>query len=109
MLACEINGLTLRYATPQLRNDADLVRVAVAADWRSLRFASGHIRSSLTYEDIALCAIRQNGWAYNPRLRSDRGLVKEAVAQNHDSFLFAGDELRRDPEFVVELMEQGCA
>ncbi|CAD7937383.1 unnamed protein product, partial [Amoebophrya sp. A120] len=110
LLACSINGLALRYATPVLRKDSDLVRVAVSRDWRSLRFADQADLCDNT-ELIRQC-VKLDGLCLEHaslRLRCDREIVREAVAQNHDALLFAEGDLRRDPEFIVELMEHACA
>eukprot|EP00392_Amoebophrya_sp_AT5.2_P013013 g13124.t1 len=80
ILACAINGLALRYTTQSLRDDPELVGVAVRADWRALRYASRRLRS--TDRDLARLAISQCGWALkycSGPLRDDLELACQAV------------------------------
>ncbi len=104
LLACDINGLALRYASPALRNDAEVVEVAVRKDWRSLRFASVPIRSSLQYLAIALSAINQNGWAYKylrSELQEHQGLIRTAISHKPWVLRYVPEKHRNSTELAI--------
>lgn len=74
--------LTLEYATPELRDNEEVVRAALGHTWQALEAASERLRDD---KDIVMAAVCQEGgygaleWA-SERLRCDRGIVLRAIA-----------------------------
>ena len=128
------DGMALRFASPELRRNEDLVLLAVQEDGMALQFASPELRSD---RDIVLAAVRQNGDAYQfamepmtdyseirytslvqkdgmalqnvgPELQGNRDIVMIAVQENGNALQFASPELQGDPE-IIRAAEESLA
>ena len=51
------NGLALKYASKELRDDKDVVLAAVRQNGQSIRVASARLKDD---EDVAMAALEQN-------------------------------------------------
>ena len=72
------DGLALRFASPRLRDDADLVRMAMVKNVYALKFASPRLQDDA---HIVRAAVAKDGWALvfaSPRLRDDAHIVRAA-------------------------------
>lgn len=110
-------GVFLINADEVLRNDQEIVKIAVQEDGSSLQYASEHCRED---RDIVLAAIKENGRAFNfaaIQLRNDREVVL-ATFQSlgradrqmllnltevdiEGLFGLVGDRLKKDPEVIT--------
>ena len=76
------NGLYLQFASPELRNDREIVLAAVNRDGLALRFASPELQGN---REIVLAAVNNEGRALeyvSLELRRDRETVLAAIKQN---------------------------
>jgi hypothetical protein len=86
------NGMLLRYAPDELRDDDEVSRAAVANNPGALRYTS---------KAFTLATVAQNGMALedaSAELKGDRDVVLAAVAQNGWALQFASDGLKGDDE-----------
>ena len=69
------NGADLEYASPELRNDREVVLAAVQEDGRALRWASAELRND---REVVLAAVQEDGralrWA-SAELREDKEMI----------------------------------
>ena len=112
MLAAVKNyGRHLKYASPDLRNDREVVLMAVNNDrWRfrdnSLKYASTRLRND---REVVLAAVKQNGYALRHAsndLRQDREIVLAAIEDTPEALRFASKELREDREIVMAAVKK---
>lgn len=129
MIICLRNGLFLENASERLRNDDEVVNVAVYSNHMAMRFAGLSIRSDKTRMLIAckedgfifehICPTLQDdidittvactgieghlsclGWA-SSRLRNDRSFVASIWKKHKLVYAYAGDELKADKNFAM--------
>lgn len=126
LAAVRIDGLTLEYASEELRADRDVVLAAVTRSGWALKHASLELRAdrdvvlaavercclALTQasealradRDFVLAAVARNGLALQcllPHFRADRDIVLAAVAKNGRALEYASVELRANREVVL--------
>ena len=104
----EADGLTLEYASPELRSDREFVLAAVKENGLALQYA--HTISKLREDrELVLAAVQQNGlaliYAAN-ELQKDREIVLAAAKQNTLALKYAPVELRRDRDFMLAAVKQ---
>lgn len=126
LAAVQIDAYILQFASPEIRNDFNVVLAAVSSPLFepdgeivvALEFASETLRAN---KDIALAAMRR-GTTYtnqeyclllyvSPELRRDRDVVLAAVQDLASNLAFADSVLRNDVEIVVHALREplSCA
>ena len=107
LAAVHQNGVALEYASEELRTDREVVLAAVHQNGVALEYASQELR---TDREVVLAAVRQNGlafkYAYSVKLRTDREVVLAAVHQNGLAFKWAYGELQGDREVTLAAVHQ---
>ncbi|WP_257293595.1 DUF4116 domain-containing protein [Endozoicomonas sp. YOMI1] len=96
----------ITLANQKLRDDEELVRLAVQGDGNILEYASSRLRS---HEPTVRLAVQQNGMALeyaSPELRANKALVKLAVHNDGMAMEFASDALKDCPEVVKLALQQ---
>ena len=89
-------GTFLSWASEELRNDKDIVMVAVTQNGEALEYASEELRND---KDIVMAAMEQNWRALryaSDELRNDREVVLAAVAYNIRALQYASDTFKKD-------------
>eukprot|EP00971_Amphidinium_carterae_P092361 1828511-Amphidinium_carterae.1 len=54
-------GVTLKYASEELKDDMEIVQTAIASSPYALEFANSHLRNS---RELGLAAVRANPYAF---------------------------------------------
>ena len=105
------NGFTLKYASDELKNDAEVVLAAINGgdEWgcsaKALEFASDELKDD---KSIVMTAVSRHGEALcfaSDRLRCDRDVVMAAVDQSGWALEYTSDELRNDEEVVLTAIQ----
>jgi len=97
------NGFTIQYATPELKNDQEIV-------YQSL-LNLGYINQTSkdkNVKDLYYEAVKQNGSVleYAPEeLQNDKYLVLEAIKQDGYAFKYASKSLQNDKDFVLNAVK----
>lgn len=97
-----VYGRVLEDFSTELRNDKDVVSVAVNGNPDALKYASDALRDD---RELVLCAIENHGKAFqfaSKRLRSDPGLTFKALETCN--FAFSWSECRDDKEVALKAM-----
>ncbi len=95
------NGHTLEFASNALKNDFEVVSVAIAYFGKPLLYANKRLQNN---KKIVLSAVAQYGYALSwtsEELRADREVVLAAVNNNGKSLYYASDNLRADKDVVL--------
>ena len=109
--AVKRNGFTLKYASDELKNDAEVVLAAINGgdEWgcsaKALEFASDELKDD---KSIVMTAVSRHSEALcfaSDRLRCDRDVVMAAVDQSGWALEYASDELRNDEEVVLTAIQ----
>ncbi|CAJ1397278.1 unnamed protein product [Effrenium voratum] len=90
----------LRQASEALKDDQDLLLIAVAANGAALQYGSERMRND---RQVVMAAVLQCGHALefaSEELRMDREVVLTAVRQNKGAMAFACQDLRSDLEVL---------
>eukprot|EP00439_Symbiodinium_sp_Y106_P051932 s2555_g6.t3 len=102
------DGCSIRHAFYQaFREEFDIVKEAVANDWRALQFASSEMKKN---KEIALVAIEQSWEAvrlFDEELQGDYAIMDAAVSQHGEALRFASETLRANPVLVRKAAENG--
>ena|GEM_PF-2268629 len=100
------NGLILQHASENFKADRIAVLVAVRQNGLALKHAEDNLRRD---REIALAAVRQNGLSLEHtyhNLIGDRAIVLAATEQNVEALQYARDELKENPHFALEVLQQ---
>ena len=100
-MAVANNGLALRFAAEELKNDKKLVTIAVTQDGNALEYVSTVLKND---KDVVLAAVAQSGavlWYASDNLKNDKEVAMVAVAQDWEALSFISDELKKDNEVVT--------
>nr|WP_261787243.1 DUF4116 domain-containing protein [Fusobacterium necrophorum] len=94
----------LRYAAEELKDDKDVVLVAISNDGSALEFAAERLRND---EDVVLVAMKTNGFGleFAKKFQNNKDIVREAAKQTHAALKFASDELKNDKQFMEEILK----
>mmetsp|Transcript_61590 Transcript_61590/g.144363 ORF Transcript_61590/g.144363 Transcript_61590/m.144363 type:complete len:404 (+) Transcript_61590:39-1250(+) len=118
MVAVQLQPTTLRYATPHLRDNKELVLAAVQSK-RCTRFSDALGKDFCDWfpreefaddRDVMMALVKKMPLLLKQasrKLRSDRELVRAAVEVDGDALEFASQELRGDREIVSLAVENG--
>ncbi|MDO8429898.1 MAG: DUF4116 domain-containing protein [bacterium] len=105
----EGKGISLRYISPKLRADKEVVLAAIKRYGLELEYASFELRAD---KEVVLRAVRENGfgWALkyaSSELQADKEVVLEAVRTSggNVTLQFASPKLRADKEVVLEAVK----
>lgn len=109
----------LEYASSELKNDPEIVKLAVSKDGYALQFASSKLKND---KKIVKKAVSENGLALqyaSEELQNNEKIVKKAVSKcgfafNQDrvgtALRYASEELKNDPEIVkIAVSKNGYA
>mmetsp|Transcript_385 Transcript_385/g.513 ORF Transcript_385/g.513 Transcript_385/m.513 type:complete len:269 (+) Transcript_385:57-863(+) len=100
MQKSEKNSVILRYCSPDLQEDAEVVCLAVSVCGRTLEFAGPQIQKDL---DVVGVAVREDGLALRyaaENARADKATVLAACQQNGLALKYAATQLQNDAEVV---------
>ena len=110
LVAVTKNGLALEYASKELKNDREIVLAAVKQDcWGppfALQYASDELKND---REIVLAAVNQNGLALkyaSNELKNDREIVLVSVTKDGWALAYASNELKNDLEIVLTALKQ---
>ena len=106
MVAVTQHGYTLLYASPELKEDREVVLRAVTQNGHALEYASQELQGD---REVVLRAVTQNGHVLkhaSQKLRADREVVMAAVTQNADVLYYASEALKADIEIVMAAVTQ---
>jgi hypothetical protein len=102
-------GMSLQYASIELRNDKEIVKNAVYNNGDSLEFASLELRNNKEIVKIALTFFNNSLQFASNELRDDREIVSLAVLINGCSLRYASNKLRDDREIVILAVSQNSS
>ena len=100
------DGMDLRDASPELRNDKAIVLAAVVQNAQALQYASEELRND---KEIVVAAVRQNPSILqyaSPELKKNKELVLDAVQRGGTALQFASPELQNDKHIVLAAIQQ---
>jgi hypothetical protein len=100
LVAVRSCGANLRFASKRLRNDAKIVRTAIRS-FGDLAHASDILRDDDKLVLQAVKVSRENLKAASKRLRRNRSIVRAAVKSDGYALQFAHRDLRADPAIVA--------
>jgi lambda repressor-like predicted transcriptional regulator len=105
LAAVNQKGSSLDYASGELRHDREIVLAAVKQDWRYMWHASGVFKND---REIVLAAVSQNGivLACAKMLNNDREIVMTAVNQDGRAVHYVSDEMKRDLDIILTAVTQ---
>jgi hypothetical protein len=99
-------GCCLQFASPALRDDYEIVKVACMSSPWAFSFGSARCQRD---EDLAKIAVRRSGYFLehlNADLRSNRSVVHAAITVAGHALQFASDALKNDFETVLRAVSQ---
>lgn len=109
-LAISQNVFALEFASEELRNNIEVIKFAVSQTCFALQFASEELRNNI---EVVKLAISQDGITLkyaSEELRNNIEVVKLAVSKSEYAFRFASEELRNNIEVVkLAVSQDGCA
>jgi len=94
--AVRFKGGTLAYVHRSLREEKDLVTLAVGQDGLALQYASDKLRKDI---DVVTVAVRQNGMALehgHETMRQKEAVVREAVKADGNALQHAHESMKRN-------------
>lgn len=102
LLAVQQHGLSLKHASESLRRDKVVCTAAVESYGLAIKYVC--LSSDGTEREIALAAVRQNGWAFEllpEHLKADREILTTALEQEGLVLQFAAAALCCERELVL--------
>lgn len=99
--AVKNDGINLCWASDRLKNDKEIVLTAVEYDGKSLEFASDELKDD---KEFMMKACKINGYALefaSDRLKNDREVVLEAC-KNNKSIFYSLEEIKKEFESVED-------
>ena len=105
------DGLSLVYASAELRGDKEVVMAAVAQNGRALQYASDALRGDKGFMLAAMAHVRYQAGGVlkhaSDALKADKGFILAAAAQDGTAALFfASAELKGDKDVVIAAAAQ---
>lgn len=108
-IACQQDGFALQWASPRLRDNEDLVEIAISQGsphgW-VFEFASPRLQDDLR---MATLAVKENPYALScvsERLKNDPSLVQSAITHDALTFRYAGTQAQ-DNNYLAKLAIEG--
>lgn len=90
----------LKYVSPRLQNDKEIVRGAILLSADNFKYASEHMRDD---EELAFIALSKNAELYHslsPRLQEESSFIKRVLKENELIFNELDENKRGDKTFV---------
>ena len=103
------DGMSLQYASPDMKNNSDIVTFAVLQNGHALQFVSLEIRNNIKMMRITFMAVTQNGEALqhaSASFKQNRSVVLQAVRQNGNAIQYATPEFRLNANIGVVAVEK---
>jgi len=97
----DIDETKLQHASKEIRDDADVVQVAVGRNPWALRYASARLRSDALIVATAVGSSGETLQLASPELRSDKKIVLAAVMNFGLALRHASNALKNDYDVVV--------
>lgn len=97
----------LRFVSPELYTDREIITKAVSKWGRDLEYAPDHFKDD--YE-IVMTAVMNDGYSLeyaSPRLKADREIVEKAIEENGGAILEAADELKNNKTIILSAIMNG--
>jgi len=111
MKAVEQHGNLLEHASDDLKANKLVVLKAVESNGMALQFASPELRDDFEVVQTATKSYFSSGWSATPmkfaslRIRSDKQLIAQLCQDGIPALMHATDNLRKDVEFIHELVQ----
>lgn len=89
-----------------LHDNKEFTLLAMEVDGGSIKYASDRLKAD---KDVALAAVKNYGWAIelvSPRLANDPDIVLAAVKDRPAVFKKVSDGLKGNPEFVLKALKE---
>mmetsp|Transcript_15078 Transcript_15078/g.32470 ORF Transcript_15078/g.32470 Transcript_15078/m.32470 type:complete len:444 (-) Transcript_15078:127-1458(-) len=105
MAAVSMDGMLLRWASDEQCDDLEVVTTAVKKSPWVLQHASARVRAS---REAVLQTVQGHGRAVkfaSDELRGDRDVIMAALRMDGHAFQHASEELRSDKDFVLEALQ----
>jgi hypothetical protein len=105
MKAAEKNGLVLKYASNELRNNKMFATVAITDTASALSYCSEEL---LNEKELVLLAVGQDGTTLqyaSATLRNDPEVVLQAIKSSNCAVTFASNDLRSDKSFALQAVK----
>jgi len=98
-----VRGTDLEYASPQLKQDREIVLAAVAQNGLALKFANTALKSD---KDIVMVAVDENGLAIQYScLSDDKDIAKKALNNTDEKiFQYFSSKLQSDKEIAFRAL-----
>lgn len=105
LAAVKQNGLALQFASDTLKNDEEVVLAAVNQNWAAIDHASEHLRQE---GDKALEALKKDGLKLfeHPIWKKSNNVVLAAVSQNGMALQHASYDEQHNRQVVLKAVEQ---
>jgi hypothetical protein len=94
------------YASDELKNDREVVITAVHTNWNAIRYASDELKND---HEIAKSAVIQSWEALqyvSPEMKNERDLVLFGIRCYWRALQFASDRLKNDRDLVITAIDQ---
>lgn len=104
LVAVSRDGSLLKFASEELKADRDVLLAAVRSNPYSLQFATREMNND---EEIVVTAVAKNGLALehvSEELKNNKAIAWTAIRQNVEALRLIGNELKRDKEFCREVL-----
>jgi hypothetical protein len=101
-----INGELLQHVSDELKDDYEIVNIAVGNNANALRFASNELRDN---REIVMKAVKNNPKALkfaSIKLRSDREVVMEAIKKSKNGLVFSLYNFSNDNEIMLIIISK---
>lgn len=120
--AVTLNGSLLRFASPKLRKNEEIVKLALGNNPLAIEYVDKDYKNSEEFEklkfvteenkEINLVTLLELAIDKNPfilefvpeKYKNDRNVVEKAAKKNTAALLFASDELKNSKDFITSLV-----
>jgi hypothetical protein len=105
LTAIEQNGLALEFASEELRKDKEVVLKAIENNGLALEFASKELRKDY---DIVLKAVKNDGLALknaDSTLQNNYNIVLSAIKQNAQALIYSGKIMQGNTLIIAEAIQ----
>jgi hypothetical protein len=103
-----LKNFKLFYYTPlNIKDDEEMVQIAISAEPHNLRYVSDRLRYGNL--SVILNAIKRSGTCLkylNDNLKNNRGIVIEAVKSEWQAIEFASEDLKNDRELILTALRK---
>ena len=106
LLAVGRDWNNLKYAAEEFKDDEEIVRLAISKNAYAVQFASKPLREKSELMEIA---IKKNGYMFmfaEGELKSDLNLVKLALSGDESAAVHISKEAMKKPKFVLSILSE---